>query len=288
MQISDFIPPIITKMVKKCRGKKKVEIFSTLDEYVHTDDTVFVVGNGPSLKTTMEKYAGKVSKNDVIAVNCMALTDYFAVLKPKAYLLVDPIYWDEQIVNPTREKLYDKLIADTKWPMTIAFPDMARRMRGIERLKANENLRLLYFNTRNTVADTKSFEAWDKNLVGPPAQTVMNTALYLAIKWRYQNIYIIGADSSFLADLHVDQKTNKLYSLDTHFYSNQSVYKNDVYKYEGEVRYFPQKFHEELLSESIAFSGYWDLRYYAEYAGVQVYNASEFSWIDAFERKKLG
>lgn len=43
---------------------------------------------------------------------------------------------------------------------------------------------------------------------------------------------------------------------------------------------------EELACQSKTFKNYSELNNYAKYAGVKVYNASEYSLIDAFERKK--
>ena len=81
--------------------------------------------------------------------------------------------------------------------------------------------------------------------------------------------------------MHVDQETNELYTIDSHFYGEKKVvlYADN----EGKV---PQKLHDELNCISRALSAYWDLKGYADYAGVKVFNASKYSLIDAFERKK--
>ena len=89
-----------------------------------------------------------------------------------------------------------------------------------------------------------------------------------------------------MADLHVDQETNIVYSIDTHFYSNDQLPVDD-YDKKNHRRTFGTKLHEEYFTAGIALRDYWAMREYADWKGVKVYNASEYSWIDAFERKKL-
>jgi hypothetical protein len=117
------------------------------------------------------------------------------------------------------------------------------------------------------------FDLYNKNKISVPAQTVLNTAVYLAVFWRYKNIVLIGADTSWHEELQVDQETNILYFDDEHFYeTKQSI---------------PSKIHEQFFCLARVFENYCLLREYADYNSVSVFNASEKSWIDAFERKKL-
>ena len=99
---------------------------------------------------------------------------------------------------------------------------------------------------------------------------------------RYKEIYLIGADTTWIELLHVDQNTNDVYTIDTHFYGKKKMplYKDSAGK-------IPVKLHEELYFNLNALKLYWELKDYADYAGVRVYNASEYSLIDAFERRKL-
>jgi hypothetical protein len=74
---------------------------------------------------------------------------------------------------------------------------------------------------------------------------------------------------------------NMLYTEDTHFYG---VIKKPLYAdVNGKI---PEKMHKELRSISNAFYLYWQLKRYADSVGVSVFNASEYSLIDAFPRKK--
>jgi hypothetical protein len=48
-----------------------------------------------------------------------------------------------------------------------------------------------------------------------------------------------------------------------------------------------RKLHEMIHKFYLSFRGYWELKSFIEKSGVKVYNASEISMIDAFERKYL-
>ena len=171
--------------------------------------------------------------------------------------------------------------------MTIILPLKAKNGYATSCFVQNMNLRILFYEDGNRIQKNVSiFEAWDKNLIAPPGQTVLNAAVWLGIYWGYKETYLIGADTSFVADLHVDQETNIVYSIDTHFYSSKEVALDD-FDEKNNRRTFGTKLHEEYFSAGIALQDYWRLREYADWKGVKIYNASEYSWIDAFERKKL-
>ena len=138
---------------------------------------------------------------------------------------------------------------------------------------------MLYLD--NPLSLESKFKAWDENLIAPPNQTVLNTCVWLGVFLRYKEIFLIGADSTFMQDIRVDQETNLLYLIDSHFYGE---IKRPIYTdADGTI---PQKLHVELNSISVMLSNYWDLKYYADYAGVKIYNASKYSLIDAYERRK--
>lgn len=282
-----FVPPIYYKVKHLLCPKKQAEL-CPLPKNEHQGDRMVVIGNGPSLNKTIELYESQLHEADCIMVNFSANSDLYEQIRPSFYLLADPAYY--QMPNYLRESLcalFDAIVTKTTWPMKIIMPHNAEGSYAIERFKDNPNLEvLLYENGWNISKDMSKYEAWDKNLISPPAQTVLNTAVWLSIYWGYTETYLVGADTSFLADLRVDQETNLLYTEDTHFYSNKDVHK-DSYDSIKKRRPIGTKLHEELFSIGTALKDYWNMREYADWKGVKVYNASEYSWIDAFERKKL-
>lgn len=282
-----FIPPICYKAKKYLFPKPERE-WNPLPKFSREGDKVIIVGNGPSLNKTMELYDDILRKAPCMMVNFAANTELYERIKPSIYLLVDPAWY-----NPTEklqtivESCIDAIVCKTVWPMTIVMPNRAKESHAVQRFKENANLRILFYEDGWQLPKGMSkFEAWDKNLIYPPAQTVLNTAVWLSIYWGYKETYLVGADTSWHAELKMDQETNELYTIDTHFYGNKAVY-GELYDEKQNRRPIGTKLHEELFAEATALKEYCELREYAEWKGVKVYNASEYSWIDAFERKKL-
>ena len=282
-----FIPPIYYKVKRRLFPKTEPERHP-MPKIECNGDKIIIVGNGPSLNKTMELYDDIVQKAPCMMVNFAANTELYERIKPSIYLLVDPTWY-----NPTKklqtivESCIDAIVCKTVWPMTIVMPNRAKESHAVQRFKENANLRILFYEDGWQLPKGMSkFEAWDKNIICPPAQTVLNTAVWLSIYWGYQETYLIGADTSFIQDIYVGQKDNVLYTVDTHFYKNKDVYDCD-FEPEKHGRKFGMDMEKFLDSVYKMFQSYKELRQYADWKMVKVYNASEYSLIDCFERKKL-
>jgi len=287
-----FVPPIISKIIALANKHIHTNIlYSTISNYVSSTERIFVLGNGPSLVTSIEKYKETLCKTDCIAVNHFAETKYYQVIQPKLYLLADPVYFE----NPDKLslRLSEKLITletaiidATNWTMSLVVPSSSKNSFFVKKIEdSNKNIKIYYYNNSTISFDWKTqrdkFRLYDKNMVPPPSQTVLNTCIYFAIFAGYQKVIILGADTSWHENLYLDQKTNILYTRDEHFYGTQVL---PVYRNQEET--IGSKVHEELFNIANALSSYWELRSYANYRKVQIYNASEKSWIDAFDRSK--
>ena len=283
-----FVPPIYYKVKSKLMPSKK-PVVHPLPSLEDKGERFVIIGNGPSLNRSIELYGDKIKQMDCLMVNHSAATDMFDFIRPKYYLLVDPAWVDPDKSNhrDAIRKTIETIIMKTTWPMTIILPLKAKNGYATNSFSQNPNLHILFYEDGNKIPKNVSLmEALDQNLISPPGQTVLNTAVWLGIYWGYKETYLIGADTSFVADLHVDQETNIVYSIDTHFYSSKEVVLDD-FDEKNHQRTFGTKLHEEYFSAGIALQDYWNMKEYADWKGVKVYNASEYSWIDAFERKKL-
>ena len=284
-----FVPPIYHEVKKKCITKRQPQLIP-IPMRERIGEKMIVIGNGPSMKNTVEKYLDVLQTTECMMVNESCMTPIYEAVRPTVYFLVDPVYFDEENNKhylQTRLAVLDALILKTMWPMSIIMPNRARGCYMTEKFKENPNLTVLYYAENWQLPQgLTQYEAWDKNLITPPGQTVLNTAVWLSIYWGYKETYLVGADTSWHAELKMDQETNILYTIDTHYYDNKEVY-GDFYDEVNMRRPIGTKLHEELFAEATALQSYVDLKGYADWKGVKVYNASEFSWIDAFERKKL-
>lgn len=284
-----FLPPIIIKLKNLIfvRQQTIMKLTSSIGEVQINGVTLVVIGNGPSLLQSLKENEQILMQKDSLVVNHFCETEYYAQIKPKYYLLADPAYWGdlETYADWLKTKItrfIETFIAQTSWDINLIIPSSAYQSQFVDEVSKNPYIHIYYYNIDNCLsAQLSKYELWDSNLIAPPAQTVLNTAVWLGIFLRYKNIYMIGADTTWIENLHVDQETNEVYTIDSHFYGEKKIpLYADV---EGKI---PQKLHDELNCISRALSQYWDLKGYADYAGVKVFNASKYSLIDAFERKK--
>lgn len=287
-----FIPPIVPQLIYRLRSPQKVSVTnpSTIRNIKKKGETLVVIGNGPSLTETINTQSEQIRSKDCIVVNGFCKTEYYEKIKPALYLIADPDFFVDDISKSKRvdaEGVLINLIKKTTWKVNLIVPHTAQNSYFIKKINENAYIHVLYYNNYNlgnvcNLSKHTKFELWDENLVPPPAQTCLNTSVWLGIYLRYKQIYLIGADTTWMELLHVDQETNQVYTIETHFYEEKKIY-----LYRDADENVPQKLHEELNCISRALSYYWELKYYADYAGVEVYNASSYSLIDAFERKKI-
>lgn len=284
-----FIPPIILKIRRFFLNRKSVVSYlSTVHTIQKNSNTLFILGNGPSLNTTFESGTDFLKEKDIICVNNFVTTDLFVKLKPTKYMIADPnnLIGLETLSDTFKKetiKVVNEFQKKLNWNIDFIIPDFAQQGYLYQNLKTNKFITFYFYNTKD-VSKTKYtyFQNLDENLIAPPAQTVLNTCLWLGIKLKYNEIYLLGADTSWIEQVRVDQMTNELYTIDRHFYGDV---KHPLYSdVDGKI---PCKLYEELRANVITLENYWELKEYAEYKDVKVYNASAYSLIDAFERKKV-
>lgn len=291
--IKYFVPEGVVSLRELLRGLHG-KILMKGQQDVHGNmkgKSLYILGNGPSLTETLEKHFALLSNQVCAVVNSFATTDYYTQLQPKWYVLADPAFFKdfEKLSTNVREvviSLSDAINEKTTWTMNLVLPIIAEDTPFVKQVSRNKNIIIYYYNNYGNSSLIKNgvfkYKLWDSNLLAPLAQTVLNTVIHIGIVLRFKEIYLLGADTSWHENYEMDQCTNMLYCKDLHFYGNKRI---PVYlDAEGKL---PSKLHLELLMVSKALEGYWILRNYSRYAAVEIYNASEFSWIDAFERKKI-
>lgn len=289
-----FIPPIIVRawlFFGKILNPKHRTIISTVGQIQKTCNNLIVVGNGPSLVDTLKEQKTEIANNDCIVVNQFCKTDYYIEIKPKYYLLADYAYFVniDELTERLRTVVLDlveAIVTKTNWDINLIVPNIAIGSWFLSEIQRNSFVHVYFYNICQVVNPTSielKFKAWDENTCPPPNQTVLNTCVWLGIFLRYKQVFLVGADTSFMELLKVDQESNMVYTIDSHFYGE----KKRIQLYTDVDGKIPQKLHVELNAIAQVLSNYWDLKYYADFVGVKVYNASKYSLIDAYERKKV-
>lgn len=237
-----------------------------------------VLGNGPSLKKNLDEDSDWLRDADTLAVNFFANTPQFRELRPKYYVLADPHFFDKADTDPNVRKLVDNLNT-IDFPMTLFIPSKCGKK---TRMFNNPNLKIGRFSF-TAVEGYLWFEklAFRAQWGMPRPRNVLIPSLMIGIWLGYKQIYILGADHSWLQTLSVDDE-NHVVSVQPHFYKEDDKEVQRIQQV-----YVQHPLHEVIESMMIAFRSYHKIRWYAGIAGTEILNATPDSMIDAFKRAKL-
>lgn len=255
--------------------------------------SLILLGNGPSLNETL-KYKEFFTEKELLCVNYFCRTEEFTELKPAYYVITSLEYFfneDKEHFAIERRRTLESIAKNTTWPMIFFIPAKAKSQKEWKNIfKDNRNISIFYFNT-TPVSGLKIFTSFcfSNNFGMPRPHNVLIPSLILAIKMKFDNIYITGADHSWLKEIYVDSGNEVLLS-QKHFYDKQAK-KQEHYRdmsvaqpmYHGgssETR----KLHEVIEKFYYTFQSYWKIKSYAEEKSVKIYNITPESYIDAFDR----
>lgn len=238
---------------------------------------VIVLGNGPSLKTILSDKKRDLTSlgADLVAVNFFCSSAYFRELKPCIYIIADPAYFEptnEEWIEKQKEKTIEALfIAD--WHIRLFIPASAKGSPLAVKLNMNKFIEIVYYNLVPVTA-FKSIERYlfKKNLGMPMPENVLNCSIFLLINLRYKNIYLLGADHTWLKEVHVSDKNEVVMGYE-HFYGDTNVVKLD------------STLSQWLETQYLCFRNHDRLRGYADFLNINIFNSTEGSFIDAYERK---
>lgn len=236
-----------------------------------------VLGNGPSLASTINDHLPFLRSHPCMAVNFAANTPEFGQIRPSYYILADPHFFEPEGTDRNVDRLW-KNISSTRWDMTLFVPARVRRVR----LEGNPRVSVARFNP-------VGFEgfgwlercAYRSRMAMPRPRNVLIPAIMCALAMGAREIYVAGADHSWMRTLSVDER-NCVVSVQPHFYADSDSEKERVTAVYSGVR-----LHDIVLSFHIAFRAYHRIAAYARSIGAHVYNVTPESMIDAFPRKKL-
>lgn len=250
---------------------------------------VLILGNGPSFNQTEEKFGHLFSQFDLIAVNRFPETKAYEQYKPSFLVLLAPQFFMEESelseeYITANQLLFTALQTKTSWPLLIIVAANQRKSERLKHLlKSNKHITAYYIK----VSPVEGF-TWFTHLGFtfrqgmPRPHNVLIPSLMTAIQAKFETIAIIGADHSWLSEISVN-KQNEALVHQKHFYDQDSSSPKQMQDYI--VR--PRMLHEILHKFYLSFKGYWDIKAYAQKKGVTIYNCSETSMIDAFERSTL-
>lgn len=240
---------------------------------------LIILGNGPSLAANISTDMDLLTGNDTLAVNFAGNTREFEMIRPRYYLLMDPHFFRRPSPDPNVEKLFDRLNNQVDWEMTMFVPTCTKQSAvGID----NKHITIQRFNP----VGVEGFEwlvnmACDSGRGLPRPRNVLIPAIMVGIWLGYKDIYLLGADHSWLKTLDVDEE-NHVVSVQPHFYKDGEEEHKRV-----ATMFKDTRLHELLWAFHLAFKGYHSISKYAYRVGVKIYNSTPGSYIDAFPRKSI-
>ncbi len=241
-------------------------------------DTIVILGNGPSLRQTIDVEMEKLRRYPLLAVNFAANTPEFRQLRPRYYVLVDPAFFaadpPENVVQ-----LWKNLEQDRDWRLILFVP-----VTCMKRVPA-EVRRSVDVRGINAVG-VEGFRPlrhllYRMNVGMPRPRNVLIPSIMVALALGFKRIYLVGADHSWTRTLDVNER-NEVVSIQPHYYADSAKELDRVAAVYRNIR-----LHEIMYSFYVAFRSYFDIKEYARSKGAQVLNATPQSFIDAFEREPL-
>ncbi len=248
--------------------------FKQLKRKNGNNSDAFILANGPSLKKFLE---GRVyPSKGKFAVNYFSLSPFFELVKPDNYIVAD----QSMCGRAQQEDIEDvnnvyKRISEIDWDMNMFFPsDVYPSI--VEKVACNPRVNIIYYN-RTPVEGGKRLKRilFKYNLGMPQPQNVTNAAIFCAINAGYRNVYLFGVEHSWTIDLRVNDDNQVCYCED-HFYDNKTM------------RVVPNTdITSILLAIARGFKSHIQLNEYAKFVGCDIFNATEHSLIDAYQRIKV-
>ncbi len=280
----------------KFEGLLKIWILSKKSDVTATKtcDHLMILGNGPSLNGDYDAIRKLSGKCDFLGVNYFPATKEFQELKPRYQVIVSTQYWrkdENESWDNDRKKIFQILVEQVDWPLHLFVPIIAKKSADwVKYMQQNKNITVNYFNLTPLDGNPTFFRKHLKKYNAcPRPHNVLGPSILIGINLGYKKCYIAGADHSWIPEIFVTQD-NVVMMAQKHFYAEQlksmnSTLLSDNAKpvfYENSLR--PKPLHEVLLKFYYAFRSYWFLKEYAELEGTTIYNLTEGSYIDAFDK----
>ena len=239
---------------------------------------MLIMANGPSLAHTLESERHAMAAYDLLTVNFAANAPVFRQLRPAHYVLADPLFFAGEAGGATVATLWENLLA-SDWPLTLHIPAPLASNDLCRQFATRSGHTLATFNMVATGGfSSLSRLAIDRGLAMPRPRNVLIPSIMEAIVMGYSRIYIAGADHTWTRTLSVDNN-NRVITVQPHFYADKADHQAKVNSaYEG------IHIHQVLESMSIAFRSYWEIADYARRRGIEIFNVTPGSFIDAFPR----
>lgn len=244
-----------------------------------------VLGNGPSLSKSLANHSAFFKNTPLFCVNSFSVSPYYEELKPRYYVMLDPGIWQGN--GELMVQAIECIIKKTTWPMIVVLPRTARNYPLVKSLSQNNgNIAIRFINYTVFKGFRRiQYYFFRKNLAMPQSQNVLVASVFLALNVGYKEVIVVGADHSWHEQIVVDDQ-NVVCLKQIHFHDDEKQLKAVPFvkaPHIAETFRMDEAFH----AWAKVFDGHQKMNLYADYLGSKVYNASEYSYVDAYPRKNI-
>ena len=154
----------------------------------------FILGNGPSLNDINIEL---LKNEEIFTVNQINRSDIFNKIKPKYHYIADGDFFflDDKDPGEAERLKYIKQLQNSE-ELVCIFPYYSKSFFD----SLNFSNKIIYFNIYQD-ATKKPIKSFDMTLGIPTLRTVVQTAIYSAIHFGYQEIYLLGVENTNYSSL---------------------------------------------------------------------------------------
>lgn len=256
---------------------------------MHSSRRLAILGNGPSLAEQLPLLIEQREweQADIMAVNFFALDEAFEQVKPKYYVISDPMFFRKAGRSERVERLYEALRERVDWPMTLYVQYYnPERFDYSAAIGANPNIRIVPFHS-TVFRGFRKVEFWcyRRGLGSGNFGTVVQNGEFIGILLGYRTIELYGVDHTLLDGLTVDSQ-NRLCRIKSHYYDSEQQPPEPIF-FNASDPPRPYTMSLYLAETAELFRGHEVLRDFAREQGVRIVNRTRSSLIDAYEREPL-
>lgn len=253
------------------------------------DNVAVILANGPSLNDFIKSLTEKLKQYegaDFFVVNDFVNDAAFSVLKPRHYVLSDPLFFWDTIYKERGNKVMNAIAGKVNWQMFLYIPNIYLKSHYLLPIKGNKNVTIIGFHSLHyTGLESLRHFYYKRGLGNGEFGSVVINAIYAALILGYKDIHLYGVDHTFFNGLLVNQD-NVFCHRDEHFYTREVKLKPILCHYfKGETRNYSVSYY--LKEKASIFEGHEIMERFSRSIDARILNCTECSMIDAYKRKKL-
>jgi len=270
-------------LFKSFRYRYKLYKFRKFLPKYNVNTSAILLGNGPSLDDDIESVISERDSSIIYAVNFFIDSDFFYLLKPDSYIVLDPIFWSPNLSTQFISKRNNFIfrLNDINWKMILYVPEKAYVF--FSQNISNKNVNLIKFPMCELPIMSNNFlyvSALRFSLGSPFGSNVLIYSIWTAIQNNHLNIDLYGVDMDIFKFISVS-KNNELYTGGMHVYDK--VYSPEPTKF---LNYPNKSVSERLYQHYVTFRMLDIISIFADCQGISIVNKSSHSLIDSFKRKR--